>query len=98
MEAIILSRQLMTEKVLNIPSSESQIFSVVFVKRSTGELRHMKARRGVTKFRRGGQLPYDPKSHNLLTVFDLDKMDYRTIPCDSIRELHYRGQVFKVVE
>lgn len=73
--------------------SDGKFFRVVFIKRTTGERRVMRARRGVTKYLRGGKLPYDPIEKGLMTVFDLDKKAYRMVSLDAIVELHHHGKV-----
>ena len=75
--------------------SDGKIFKVIFIKRTTGEFREMSCRRGVTKELLGGDLPYDPLEKNLLTVYDLEKQAYRTIPFEGIREVHHHGKVEK---
>jgi len=77
------------EVVVNIP--KGQIFSVVFIKRTTGEVRRMVCRRGVKKHASGGGRAYDPKAHQLLLVFDMQKEAYRTIPLEGIREITTGG-------
>ncbi len=61
-----------------------QIFSVVFKKRTNGEIRKMRCRMGVTKYLKGGERAYDFKEKNLLPVFDLEKGEYRSIPIEAI--------------
>ena len=74
--------------------ADGQIFSVEFIKRSTGELRKMTCRLGVKKHLKGGSKPYSAKQHNLLTVFDMEKSGYRSIPLESVRKLTVSGQTF----
>ena len=74
--------------------SNGAIFSVEFIKRSNGELRKMVCRLGVKKHLKGGTKAYDAKEHNLLTVFDMEKEGYRSIPVDSIQRLTVNGQTF----
>ena len=78
--------------------SDGQIFSVTFTKRSTGELRKMRCRLGVKKHLSGGSKSYDPAKSNLLTVFDMDKAGYRSIPIDGIQRLSVSGQTFSFGE
>lgn len=52
-----------------------QLFTVDFVKRSDGNIRTMNCRRGVKKGVKGTGQAYDPKSKNLLTVYDMQKLD-----------------------
>lgn len=74
--------------------SDGTIFLVEFIKRSNGELRKMVCRLGVKKHLRGGSKAYDSKQHNLLTVFDMEKEGYRSIPVDAIQWLSVNGQTF----
>ena len=78
--------------------SDGTIFSVEFIKRSNGELRKMVCRLGVKKHLRGGDKAYDAKHHNLLTVFDMEKGGYRSIPVDAIQRLCVNGQAFSFGE
>lgn len=78
--------------------SDGAIFSVWFIKRSSGDLRKMVCRLGVKKHLKGGSKAYDPKQHNLLTVFDMEKAGYRSIPVDAIRRLSVHGQTFDFAE
>lgn len=55
-------------------TSKGQIFTVEFYKRSTGELRVMNCRRGVTKGVTGKGLKFDPKEKDLLVVYDMQKI------------------------
>lgn len=56
-------------------TSDGRIFTVDFVKRGNGSIRTMSARRGVSKGVKGVGQAYDPKAYNLLTVYDMQKMD-----------------------
>ena len=71
--------------------SDGTIFSVDFVKRTTGEIRHMVCRRGVTKHLKGGELGYNAKEKDLLSVFDMQKNGYRMISLDSLITLKCHG-------
>jgi hypothetical protein len=70
---------------------DGKFFVVEFVKRTDGKLRRMVARTGVRAGLSGGEPAYDPERHNLLTVYDVQKRAYRSIPADSIRYLRARG-------
>lgn len=56
-------------------TSDGRIFSVDFVKRTDNSLRTMSCRRGVSKGVKGVGQSYDPKAKNLLTVYDMQKLD-----------------------
>jgi hypothetical protein len=74
---------------------DGQIFSVEFIKRTTGELRRMVCRLGVKKHLRGGTAAYDAREHNLLTVFDMEKNGYRSIPVEAVLSLTVHGHTFR---
>lgn len=56
-------------------TDNGHIFTVDFVKRTNNELRTMSCRRGVKKGVKGVGQSYDPKAKNLLTVYDMQKLD-----------------------
>ena len=63
-------------------------FRVTFRKRTDGNIRTMKVKNGVRDSTKGGNLGYDPKTHNLRHVVDLDAMlvgsGWRMIPLDRV--------------
>lgn len=75
--------------------SDGGIFSVEFIKRTDGSLRKMVCRLGVKKHLKGGTKAYDAKKQNLLTVFDMEKGGYRSIPIEAVRSLSVNGQSFQ---
>lgn len=83
------------EALLN---SEGKVFRVEFIKRSTGELRVMHARIGVSKDVKGVGLAFDPFAKGLLTVYDMNKDAYRMINLDAVISLRVLGQEYKVKE
>lgn len=74
--------------------ADGRFFSVTFIKRTTGESRHMQARLGVTKRLKGGAKQYDDAGKNLLTVFSTDANGYRSIPIDLIQSITVKGITF----
>ena len=78
--------------------SSGAIFNVEFIKRTTGELRSMTCRRGVTKGLKGGKKAFSDAGKNLLTVWDMSAKGYRSIPVDAIQKLSVNGQVFSFAE
>jgi len=79
-----------------IATQGNQIFGVTFVKKN-GEVRKMNCRRQVKAFLKGGELKYDANAHNLITVFDLQKEDYRAINVEGLTELRAGGKIYQVV-
>lgn len=94
---IILSAEELRRKVLGIPYEDGLIFSVIFIKRTNGEVRKMVCRRGVKSYLKGGELGYSAKDNNLLNVFDMEKQAYRSINCETIIELCLHGQIYRKI-
>lgn len=74
-----------------------KFFTVVFTKRTTGEVRKMRATTNYAKHLKGGTLGYDPKEKGLIPVWDLEAKAFRSIPTDSVTEIHANGQQFSVI-
>lgn len=87
-------------RVSDVPAllraTDGHIFSVEFVKRSTGECRIMQCRFGVTSYLQGGEQAYRPADHKLLCVFDVQKKAYRSIALEGLRTIHAGGKAFIV--
>ena len=57
----------------------------------------MNCRKKLKKYLRNGESRYTPINHNLVTVFDMQKMEYRTIPLESIRRILMDGIEYRVI-
>lgn len=79
-----------------IRGTKGKIFTVSFIKKSTGQLRVMNARLGVKAYLHGGTLRYDPNAHGLIPCFDVQKREYRMINIDGIKEVKIGGYLFRV--
>ena len=75
---------------------EQTVFGVDFVKRSDKSLRIMQCRFNVKKYLMHGERAYNPKDYDLVCVFDMQKMAYRSIPLDAIVEIRMNGITYKV--
>lgn len=93
---VYMTKEELGKFLLSIPYEDNTIFSVTFIKRMTGELRTMVCRRRVKRHLHGGDAPYSFKTEGLLPVFDLQKMDYRTIPSEGVIQINYRGCCYKL--
>ena len=93
-DTFIIDRE---EAIKIIKDSKGKIFGVSFVKRSTGELRHMTARLGVRKGVTGEGLKYDPESRQLMTVYDMQKRGHRMVNTETLSRLNYKQINFIVV-
>lgn len=72
------------------------IFTVEFIKRTTGELRKLNCRKGVKKYLAGGEPAYNFSEKMLIPVFDLQKMDYRCFPLDALMKIRVDGEEYIV--
>jgi hypothetical protein len=98
-----------------IKSAGNRIFAVSFIKRSDGTYKKMTCRRHVSK-PQYAKIPssknkksYDPKKYNLITVFDVNSLQYnsknricgrgswKSIPLDSIKRIKVGGEIYKII-
>jgi len=87
------------DKVREIVSNTNgQFFNVEFKKRTTGELRNMTARVGVSKYITGEGLKYNAKEKDLLPVYDMIAKGYRMVSIDGITRLRANGETYIVIE
>ena len=87
-----------TRDIVRALVSDGKVFSVEFVRRSDGRRRVMLARLGVERALKGGRKAYDEAAHDLLTVFDMERGGYRSLPIEGIREIAVRGVRYRPVE
>ena len=76
------------ELVNVIKATEGRIFRVTFIKKTSGEIRDMTARFGVTSELKGGKLPFNADEKKLLIVYDMEKNDYRAISIEGLISGH----------
>ena len=74
---------MLVEKLLK-ETSNKKVFSVTFVKRTTGELRKMNAMRGVRKGVKGVGHSFNPSEKGLLCVYDMKKKDFRFVNLNDV--------------
>lgn len=79
-----------------IHNTNGQVFRASFVKRTTGELRHMVCRLGVTKGVTGKGMSYDPADRGLMTVFDFQKQAYRMIALEGLKAVRIAHKTYRV--
>jgi len=79
-----------------------RFFTVCFLKRTedkeTGKrlLRVMNCRQRVKKYLAGGPAAYSFNEKGLVSVFDMGKMAYRSIPIDGLRWIRVDGEELEV--
>ena len=88
-------------KIISIPEAVDIIkkkgknfFSVAFTKRSDNHLRIMNCRTGVSKGVKG--TGKKKKDNSLITVYDVNKKNYRNINVSGLRALRIKGENFIV--
>ena len=84
------------EVIQKILQSKGKFFRVIFIKRTTGELRSMLCRTGVRKHLKGGKLKFNPIDRNLINVYDVAKKGYRFINLDSIQSVKIEGKHYVI--
>jgi hypothetical protein len=77
-------------------SGAGKVFWVRFIKRTTGDIREMLCRFDVKSFLKGGKASYNPKDFNLMCVFDMQKLEYRTVNLEGLLELRISGSHYVV--
>ena len=88
-----ITREKAREKLL---SAENTMFSVVFIKRTTGEVRRMLCRTGVRKYLSGGELKFIPIRRGLLSVYDMQSKGYRFINLETLISFKLGGKTYEV--
>ena len=85
------------EKLIDMKQENAgQLFSVLFVKRTTGEQRLMLGRFGVEQYLKGGKAAYDFLEKGLVCIFDVQKLAYRTINLETILQMKIAGVEYQV--
>lgn len=89
------AREFLTKMKKN---NDFTIFSCDFIKRSTGEVRHMVCRYGVTSRLAGGKKAFEDKDHDVKTVYDMQAAGYKCISQEGLIRLKIHGQKYIVEE
>jgi hypothetical protein len=79
-----------------IQKSHGKFFTVVFKKRSTGELREINCRTEVVKHLKGGEKKFSDKEKELVTVYSVADKGYRSIPLEGLRTIKFNGVLYHV--
>ena len=77
-------------------SLNGKFFTVEFTKRSTGEVRIMRATTNYESKLAGGDLGYDANEKALIPVWDLEKKAFRSIPTDAVIRIVALGNTYEV--
>lgn len=87
----------MLEAIQKIKADHKKIFSAQFIKKD-GTRRAMICRLGVTKGVKGVGMSYNPADHNIITVFDMRKNAFRSIPADRLLCFKMDGIKYEVTQ
>ena len=74
---------------------KNKIFTATFIKKD-GSTRVMNCQLGVKKHLKGGEQKFNPIEKNLLTVFDMQKGEYRMINTATLLSAKVSGEEYKV--
>ena len=101
-------KKISRQEAVNIISDQKDsgvFFNVVFIKRTTGEIRTMTCRGGVHKYTTGEGLKFVPGQKNLIGVWeannaegDKGKEAHRFISIEGIKTLKAQGEKYEVVD
>jgi hypothetical protein len=78
-----------------IKSSKGKFITITFIKKD-GTTRIMNCRLGVKAYLKGGTLPFNPESKNMIPVYDITKRDYRLVNFDTITHLKIGANKYDV--
>jgi len=89
-----LSRYKVIEKIKN---AQNKIFGAEFVKKN-GERRTGAFRLGVKKYLKGGENKVVRPDNSYITVFDMQKQEYRTLNLKTLLRLKIDGVEYEIVD
>ena len=72
-------------------TEKGKVVGLGFYKKD-GTFRTGAFRRGVTKALNGGELKFDPKQYDLITLYDMNAKGYRNVPIDRLKFIKTNGQ------
>jgi hypothetical protein len=78
-----------------IKHTGGKIFRATFIKRTNGETRNLTGRLGVRKGIKGVGLKFNPSERGLMVVFDMHKRNFRMINLESLREVKFKGLLYR---
>jgi hypothetical protein len=79
-----------------IKATEGKKITIVFIKKD-GTVRIMKCVYGIRKEDSKG-MNYDAEAKGLISVFDIEKQEYRVVPIATTRKLVIEDKVFNIID
>ena len=92
---IIMITKKEAKHLLKKMQKDNRMFSLQFIKKD-GTKRIMLARFNVTKGLTGKGAKYNAEDYNLMTVYDMNKSSYRSVPLDRLIGLRTKGKRYYV--
>lgn len=83
------------EQFVTLAQETGHFFTVEFTKRTTGEHRLMRCRTGVKKGVKGVGMSFDPSKKDLMTVYDIEREDFRMVNLSSLTDLRMHGKSYR---
>jgi hypothetical protein len=80
-----------------IKSSNGMIFAISFAK-NDGSIRNMVCRTGVSRYVKSVGMAYEPSEHDLVTVYDVQRLGYRMIRLNTMRQIKIGGREYSIVQ
>lgn len=75
---------------------EGKFVSIVFTKKD-GTIRKLTGRLGVRSYLKGGENRTVRDDNSYLTVFDVQKLAYRTVNLETVHSIRAKGTLYEVV-
>tara|TARA_A100001011_G_scaffold327416_1_gene351532 strand:+ start:111 stop:392 length:282 start_codon:yes stop_codon:yes gene_type:complete len=80
-----------------LKGSNGTMVSASFIKKN-GEDRILNGRLGVKKHLKGGELKYNPSDYDLMTIFDVQKKQYRMINLETLYSMKVKGEEYEIIK
>lgn len=77
-------------------ATNGRVFSITFIKRSTGKDKTIRARLGVKTKINAKAMRYNTREKKRIVVYDMDKRIYKCIPIEGIEAVCYLGRHYRV--
>tara|TARA_R110000824_G_scaffold143854_3_gene311623 strand:- start:812 stop:1093 length:282 start_codon:yes stop_codon:yes gene_type:complete len=92
--AIKISRK---DGVALLKNSNGLMVGTDFIKKN-GDDRKLNGRLGVKKHLKGGELKYNPSDYGLMTIFDVQKKEYRMVNLETLYAMRIQGVEYEILD
>ncbi|MCW8128942.1 MAG: hypothetical protein KIS92_01030 [Planctomycetota bacterium] len=98
MEQKTVSKTKARALIVGMQKKKGEVFYVKFVKRENNEVRDMRCAFGIKDNLKGKGQNFDPKKLHLVTVYDMDKSEYRMVSLERLLEIRIGATIYKVAK